>query len=91
MSDKIIINTPEGPIKVAPIFEAKDALFMRPYATPVQVTEAIRRAHQEVLDRHDELMQESLALTSAETLAIILEFHLDDVLGHGEAPAFTGE
>jgi hypothetical protein len=87
MSVKITINTTEGPIKVDPIFEAKDALFMRPYATPVQVTEAIFRAHQEVLDRHDELMEGA----TAETLAIILEFHLDDVLGHGEEPAFTGE
>ena len=87
MSDKIIINTPEGPIEVDPIFEAKDALFMRPNATPVQVTEAIFRAHQEVIDRQDELMEGA----TVETLAIILEFHLDDVLGHGEEPAFTGE
>lgn len=88
MSDKIIINTLEGPIEEDPIFEAKDALFMRPYATPVQVTEAIKRAHQEVIGRYDELME---SRATDETLAIILEFHLDDVLGHGEEPAFTGE
>lgn len=87
MSDKIIINTTEGPIEEDPIFKPEDALFMRPNATPVQVTEAIRRAHKEVLNRMDELSESA----TAETLAIILEFHLDDVLGHGEEPAFTGE
>ena len=87
MSDKVIINTTEGPIEEDPIFKPEDALFMRPNATPVQVTEAIKRAHQEVMDRMDELAESA----TAETLAIILEFHLDDVLGHGEEPAFTGE
>ena len=87
MSEMITINTSEGPIEVEPIFEKEDALFMRPNATPVQVTEAIRRAHQEVLDRKDELMESA----TGQTLAIILEFHLDDVLGYGEEPAFTGE
>lgn len=89
MSDKIIINTAEGPIKTDPLFKPKDALFMRPYATPVQVTEAIKRAHQEVISRYEILIAESESIL--ETLDIILEFHLDDVLGHGEEPAFTGE
>jgi hypothetical protein len=87
MSEMITINTSEGPLEVEPIFEKEDALFMRPYATPVQVTEAIKRAHEEVIDRKDELMKSA----TSQTLAIILEFHLDDVLGHGEEPAFTGE
>jgi hypothetical protein len=87
MSDKIIIDTPEGPIEEDPIFSSDDALFMRPNATPVQVTEALRRAHEEVIDRMEELAKSA----TAQTLAIILEFHLDDVLGHGEEPAFTGE
>ena len=89
MSDKIIINTPEGPVETDPIFKPKDALFMRPYATPVQVTEAIKRAHQEVIDRYEEIAESDMLMET--TLAIILEFHLDDVLGHGEEPAFTGE
>lgn len=89
MSDKIIINTPEGPVETDPIFKPKDALFMRPYATPVQVTEAIKRAHQDVINRYEILIAESESIM--ETLEIILEFHLDDVLGHGEEPAFTGE
>ena len=68
-------------------FTEEDALFMRPYALPVQVTEAIRRARKEL---------SSLSLAEWDNLDrlgldIILEFHLDDVLGHGEEPAFTGE
>jgi len=92
MSDKIIINTTEGPVETDPIFKPKDALFMRPYATPVQVTEAIKRAHQEVINRYEEIAESDAESENLiETLAIILEFHLDDVLGHGEEPAFTGE
>ena len=68
-------------------FTEEDALFMRPYAIPVQVAEAIRRARREL---------SSLSLAEWDNLDrqdidIILEFHLDDVLGHGEEPAFTGE
>tara|TARA_B100000900_G_scaffold408830_1_gene423732 strand:+ start:855 stop:1121 length:267 start_codon:yes stop_codon:yes gene_type:complete len=88
MSDKIIINTTEGPVETDPIFKPKDALFMRPYATPVQVTEAIKRAHREVINRYEEIAESENLI---QTLEIILEFHLDDVLGHGEEPAFTGE
>ncbi len=88
MSDKIIINTTEGPVETDPIFKPKDALFMRPYATPVQVTEAIKRAHREVINRYEEITESENLI---QTLEIILEFHLDDVLGHGEEPAFTGE
>ena len=68
-------------------FTEEDALFMRPYALPAQVTEAIRRARKE---------QSSLSPVEWDnidrpSLDIILEFHLDDVLGHGEESAFTGE
>ena len=85
MSNKILIETSEGPVEVQPIYNETQALFMRPYATPVQVTEAIRRAHEEVLDRMEDLQD-----ATAETMHIILEFHLDDVLGHGDEPAFIG-
>ena len=68
-------------------FTEEDALFMRPYAIPVQVAEAIRRARREL---------SSLSLAewdsmNRQDIDIILEFHLDDVLGHGEEAAFTGK
>ena len=78
--------TTEG---LAPIYMKTDALYMRPNATPVQVTEAIRRAHGEIISRIESgSIDDSVPM---ETLRIILEFHLDDVLGHGEEPAFVGE
>ena len=83
MNDKDIKD--EG---LGPIYINADALYMRPKATPVQVTEAIRRAHAELISRI-----ESGSIDGdvpMETLRIILEFHLDDVLGHGEEPAFVG-
>ena len=83
MSNQIMMN---GAI---PNYTSKDALFMRPYATPVQVTEAIRRAKSEVQDRVESDSIDPLTVTQ-ETLRIILEFHLDDALGHGEETAFTG-
>ena len=72
---------------IPPIYTKEDALFMRPKSTPVQVTEAIRRADAEV---HARIGNDTIKTASAETLKIILEYHLDDVLGHGEEPAFTG-
>ena len=71
-----------------PLYTNEDAIFMRPKATPVQVTEAIRRAHAELIRRIESgSIDDSVPM---ETLRIILEFHLDDVLGHGEEPAFVG-
>lgn len=83
MSNQIEMN---GAI---PLYTSEDALFMRPKTTPVQVTEAIRRSKREVAGRveSDSLYLDTL---TQETLQIILEFHLDDVLGHGEEAAFTG-
>jgi len=85
MNDKDI--TTEG---LPLIYMKKDALYMRPKATSVQVTEAIRRAKSEVQDRVESDSIDRLTVTQ-ETLRIILEFHLDDALGHGEEPAFVGE
>mgnify|MGYP006165030455 FL=1 len=83
MNDKDI--TTEG---LPLIYMKKDALFMRPNATSVQITEAIRRAHAELIRRIESgSIDDSVPM---ETLRIILEFHLDDVLGHGEEPAFVG-
>jgi hypothetical protein len=83
MNDKDIKD--EG---LGPIYMKADALYMRPKATPVQVTEAIRRAHAELISRIESgSIDDSVPM---ETLRIILEFHLDDVLGHGEEPAFVG-
>jgi len=83
MNDKDIKD--EG---LAPIYMKTDALYMRPKATPVQVTEAIRRAHAELISRIESgSIDDDVPM---ETLRIILEFHLDDVLGHGEEPAFVG-
>ena len=84
MNDKDIKD--EG---LGPIYINADALYMRPKATPVQVTEAIRRAKSEVQNRVESDSIDRLIVTQ-ETLRIILEFHLDDVLGHGEEPAFVG-
>ena len=67
-------------------FTEEDALFMRPYALPVQVAEAIRRARKE-LSSLSPVQWDNIDRPS---LDIMLEFHLDDVLGHGEEPAFTG-
>jgi len=80
-----------------PLYKNEDALFMRPKATPVQVTEAIRRAKNEVEFRVERDARENLVglidpvTMTQESLRIVLEFHLDDVLGHGEEPAFVGE
>ncbi len=68
-------------------FTEEDALFMRPYALPVQVAEAIRRARRE-LSSLSPVRWDSM---NRQDIDIILEFHLDDVLGHGEESAFTGE
>jgi hypothetical protein len=89
MSNKILINTSEGFVKLDTIFTEELVLFMRPYATPVQVTEAIRRASIYVLEFDFEENDYELPQTE-EALHIILEYYLDDVLGHGESPAFTG-
>jgi hypothetical protein len=83
MNNQIIMN---GTI---PLYTNGDAIFLRPKATPVQVTEAIRRAKSEVQNRVESDSIDGLIVTQ-ETLRIILEFHLDDVLGHGEEPAFVG-
>ena len=72
-----------------PLYTNGDAIFLRTKATPVQVTEAIRRAKSEVQNRVESDSIDRLIVTQ-ETLRIILEFHLDDVLGHGEEPAFVG-
>ena len=62
------------------------ALIMRPYANPIQVQEAIRRTVENLDSRETYHTTDNINLL--DILWIELEFNLDDVLGHGEHPAF---
>lgn len=63
------------------------ALIMRPYANPIQVQEAIRRTVENLDSRESYQTTDNINLL--DILWIELEFNLDDVLGHGEDPAFS--
>ena len=65
------------------------ALIMRPYASPIQVQEAIRRTIENLNSRDSYHTTDNINLL--DILWIELEFNLDDTLGHGEEPAFIGE
>ena len=59
------------------------ALVMRPETNKKQLTEAMKRAWNDFADEEP---------TSTEDILMRLEFHLDDVLGHGdEEYAYAGD